>query len=36
LGELSIKEPANKIIFFIVVILAVIYILVGNTVLPIR
>jgi hypothetical protein len=36
LGELAIKEPANKVIFLVVLFLAVLFIVFGNTVLPIK
>ncbi len=36
LGELGLKEPANKVVFFIVLIIAVLYILFGLTALPLR
>jgi uncharacterized membrane protein len=36
LGAFGIKEPANRIIFVIVIILAVLWLVFGYTVLPIR
>lgn len=34
LGELSIQEPARKVIFLVVLLLVVLFIVLGNTVLP--
>ena len=34
LGELKLQEPANRVIFWIVVVVAVLYALFGLTYLP--